>query len=334
MMVYIVVGLGSMGKRRIRNLLSVDQNFEIYGVDFRSDRRQECEELHGIKTFETISQAVKIDGQMAFFVSTPPDKHLEPIREALHYNADCFVEASVMGQDELMRLGIEFHKKNLLLAPSATYKYYPGPQRIRKFLDEGTIGNPIYYNYQVGQYLPNWHPWESVHDFYVSKRETGACREIVPFELTWLTEIFGNATPISGFRTNLGNKELDIDDIYQINLAHENGTIGSLTIEVISQPGATRLMTLLGSKGKIVFDGFKNSISVDSTNLHTTIHEDLGEGTVMTGYINPEEPYVKEIQIFLSAIKSRNFDEYPNSVTKDVLILNTLEAIEKCIVQL
>ncbi len=332
-MIYVVVGLGSMGKRRIRNLNAINKDFEIRGVDFRIDRRIQCEDLFGIKTYESIAQAIENQQEMVFFVSTPPDRHLEPIQEALNNGAHCFVEASVMGQEELIRLDDEFKARNLLLAPSATYRFYPGPQKIRTYLANQLIGQPTYYNYQVGQYLPNWHPWESVHDFYVSKRETGACREIVPFELTWLTEIFGKATPISGFTSNLRNQNLDIDDIYQVNLAHENGTIGSLTIEVISQPGATRIMTLLGTEGRIVFDGFKNSIIVESINLDAPIVEDLAVGTVMDGYINPEEPYVKEVQAFLEAITGNGFSKFPNTIVKDVSILNTLEAIEGCVVR-
>ncbi len=330
-MIYLVVGLGSMGKRRIRNLMSIDKNFKIIGVDTRQDRRLECESLYGINTFESISKVIELDSSVVFFVSTPPDKHLGPIREALNIGANCFVEASVMGQEELTSLGEEFSKKNLLLAPSATYRFYPGPERIRAFVDEGLIGKPIYYNYQVGQYLPNWHPWESVHDFYVSKRETGACREIVPFELTRLTEIFGSVTPISGFRSNLGNGGLDIDDIYQVNLAHQSGVIGSLTIEVISQPGATRIMTLIGTKGKITFDGFNQSISLNSIDLSSPVIEDLAIGTIMDGYINPEEPYVKEIRSFLTAIEHGDFSKYPNTILQDVSILNSLEDIENCI---
>jgi predicted dehydrogenase len=332
--IYVVVGLGSMGKRRIRNLNAINMEFEIRGVDFRVDRRKECEEQYGIKTFESIDQAVDLSKKMVFFVSTPPDKHLEPIQNALANRAHCFVEASVMGQDELKRLGDLFCSNNLLLAPSSTYRYYPGPQKIRTYLKSGLIGKPVYYNYQVGQYLPNWHPWESVHDFYVSKRETGACREIVPFELTWLTEIFGPVTPISGFRSNLGNQDLDIDDIYQVNLSHDTGTIGSLTVEVISQPGATRIMTLLGTKGRIEFDGFKKSIIVESVDLKSPIIEDLAEGTVMDGYINPEEPYVNEVQAFLQAISDDDFDRFPNNVANDISILDALAAIERCVVRI
>jgi threonine dehydrogenase-like Zn-dependent dehydrogenase len=42
---FLVVGLGSMGKRRIRNLKSLGYN-DIVGFDKRADRRQEAKKLY------------------------------------------------------------------------------------------------------------------------------------------------------------------------------------------------------------------------------------------------------------------------------------------------
>ena len=65
----------------------------------------------------------------------------------------------------------------------------PGPRRIKQVVAAVAVGRPLAFTYQVGQYLPDWHPWESYKDFYVSKRATGAYREIVPFELAWLIDV-------------------------------------------------------------------------------------------------------------------------------------------------
>ena len=46
---FLVIGLGSMGKRRIRNLFANDEK-DVVGFDVSADRRKEAEEKHGIKT--------------------------------------------------------------------------------------------------------------------------------------------------------------------------------------------------------------------------------------------------------------------------------------------
>ena len=47
--VFIVVGLGSMGKRRVRDLKALEAG-RIVGVDARDDRRAETNERFGVYT--------------------------------------------------------------------------------------------------------------------------------------------------------------------------------------------------------------------------------------------------------------------------------------------
>ena len=53
----IVIGLGSMGKRRIR-LLSDHKYIELFGIDSQESRCQEVKEKFGIKCYESIAAAV------------------------------------------------------------------------------------------------------------------------------------------------------------------------------------------------------------------------------------------------------------------------------------
>ena len=38
-------------------------------------------------------------------------------------------------------------------------------------------------NISLGQYLPDWHPWESYKSFFVSNKKTNGCRELFAIEL-------------------------------------------------------------------------------------------------------------------------------------------------------
>ena len=55
----LIVGLGSMGKRRIRLLKGIDPSIEIIGVDTWDERRAQVEEM-GHKTFASIADAAAI----------------------------------------------------------------------------------------------------------------------------------------------------------------------------------------------------------------------------------------------------------------------------------
>ena len=53
----VLIGLGSMGKRRIRLMKKRTDVEQIVGIDSKKERRKEVEELYGISTFESIENA-------------------------------------------------------------------------------------------------------------------------------------------------------------------------------------------------------------------------------------------------------------------------------------
>ena len=100
-----------------------------------------------------------------------------------------FIEASVT-DEKINELSRRSEESGVVIAPSCTMLYYPGPKLVKKILNEGLIGKTLNINYHVGQYLPDCLK-EDISEFYVSDSETGGAREIVPFELTWLVDLLG-----------------------------------------------------------------------------------------------------------------------------------------------
>ena len=54
----IVIGLGSMGKRRIR-LMSEHKDVELFGIDSQESRCNEVKEKFGITCYKSIDEACK-----------------------------------------------------------------------------------------------------------------------------------------------------------------------------------------------------------------------------------------------------------------------------------
>ena len=67
----IVIGLGSMGKRRIRCLLALDIK-KIIGVDVREDRRLEVEEKYGIMVCKSYDEYLLDNKPSIAIISLPP----------------------------------------------------------------------------------------------------------------------------------------------------------------------------------------------------------------------------------------------------------------------
>lgn len=324
---YLVIGLGSMGKRRIRNLLSLGHSV-IAGYDPRLDRCREALDSYGIIVFDNIEEALKTFQPEAVIVSTDPQNHLQYGNMACELGLACFIEASVNDAAGVERLAKKVARSGSLVVPSCTMRYFPGPQKIRELLASGAIGAPLNFTYHTGQWLLDWHPWEAIEDFYVSRRETGGCREIVPFELTWLNELFGIPEPVACWRGKLSNISADIDDAYKIILRWSGGVVGNMTIEVLSRPWASRELRIIGTEGIIAFSGDTNTVRHVGPRTHGWETHELDNGRAEVGYINPEEPYVAEMRDFIDAARRGDVNLYPNTLFKDAKVLRTLESID------
>jgi predicted dehydrogenase len=327
-MKYLVVGLGSMGKRRVRNLQALGVK-DVAGFDTRPDRRLEAQEKYGIPVFESLDAAMQAFNPQAFVISTPPDLHMHYAYFAFEHGISCFIEASVVDADKIKLLSDKISDTQIVMAPSCTMRYFPGPKKVKELIRSNAIGRVLNVNYQTGQYLPDWHPWEKIEEFYVSKRETGAAREIVPFELTWLNDIFGVPKPLACVKAKLTDMNADIDDIYHCLLRYDNNVIANITVEVITRPKACRDMRVLGSEGEIVLSADSNSVRYINTSMEEWREFKFDTGTVESQYINPEEPYIAEVKDFISAVEAKDQTLFPNSLDDDYAILQTLYALEK-----
>lgn len=324
----LVIGLGSMGKRRIRNLKNLGIS-NLAGFDQRYDRRQEVESIYGLSTFDSAEEAIQAFKPNFLVISTSPESHMKFALMAREKGIDAFIEASVTDLETIHQLAETADASKSLLIPSSSMRYFPGPALIRKILAGGMLGRPIHFTYTTGQKLEDWHPWEPIADYYVSKRETGGAREIVPFELTWLCEIFGVPKVLSSTVMKLSELEAQIDDYFHFMLSFPSGLVGNITIDVISSPLATREFRLHCTEGTVHFSGDRNVVQVLHVDSTKSLEHLLDSGTKQDEYINPEEPYIQEMRAFLDAVLSRDVSMFPNNLANDAEMLRLLTRIEQ-----
>lgn len=317
-----------MGKRRIRNLKAIG-HLDIAGFDLREDRRMEAATAYNITTYVNFEEALQKFNPQALIISVSPESHMHYAWRGLDASISCFIEASVVEQDRIKALAHAVKNKSIVMAPSCTMRYFPGPKLVKEILGSGRLGKPLSLNYQTGQYLPDWHPWESIEAFYVSKRETGGAREIVPFELTWLNDVFGHPTALACVKAKLSDMPADIDDVYHCLLRYPNDVLANLSVEVISRPEATRELRVLCANGELIMSGDDNEVRYKAVGDAQWSRVDLGSGTVQSGYINPEEPYIAEVTDFVSAVQTGDASLFPNSLEDDWRVLQVLQQLEQ-----
>jgi predicted dehydrogenase len=314
-----------MGRRRIRNLLFLGGH-EIGGVEPVDERREEVRAEFGIRVWANFESALQWNPD-AVVVSTPPDRHAEFAIAAARSGIPFFTEASVVtdGMDELLET---LQDRSIVAAPSCTMRFNPAVRLMKERLEAGAIGRPLAFTHHVGQYLPDWHPWEDYRRFYVARRETGAAREIVPFELNWLTFLFGRVRAAGCLRGKLSDLDADIDDVYVTLLEFETGLFGSMVIEVISRP-AVRRARIIGEEGTLEWDW-----------TDRVVREWKATGTEWQEFRDPppvdgpggkwvaENMYIEEMRAFLGAVEDDR-EPYPFTVEEDYELLRVLLELER-----
>lgn len=321
---FLIVGLGSMGKRRVRNLLFNGQR-QIIGFDIRPDRMKEAEAKYGIETIANLNKLSDKDYDV-LIISTPPDQHGDYIRMALKKEKHFFVEhpTSDDGYEDIFSAQ---GRSALVMTPSCTMRFYAPIKMIKNILEKKRIGKILAFQYHMGQYLPDWHPWEDYRQVYFSKKETGACREMLPFELIWLGWVIDSkVSEISGSINKISDLDMNADDIILAEVKYNNGILGNVIIDVVSRK-PFRTLRVLGSDGVLEWERFDSLIKIYDAKSRETKNIIPPEGHPEKGYVNEEEMYNDEIRAFLDAIDGKG--RFPHTFVDSHHFLKTLYALEK-----
>ncbi len=254
----IVIGLGSMGKRRTRLIQEMYPKFIVYGVDSREDRQEEAKEQLGIRCFSSLDAVEeKVD---CAFVCTSPLSHAKIITECLKHRWHVFTELNLVSDkyEENMKLAEE---SGCHLFLSSTFFYREEIKYIRSQITGDRKWN---YVYHIGQYLPDWHPWESYKDFFVGDKRTNGCREIMAIELPWLTGTFGDVVDSCVVSDKMTGLHINYDDNFMVQLTHANGNKGVLVVDIVS-PCAVRNLEVYAEDHYLSWNGTPESLCENNT---------------------------------------------------------------------
>lgn len=315
-MKFLVVGLGSMGKRRIRNFLALGER-DVVGVDVREDRCRQVAELFGVQTFMRLEEGFALDPD-AVVISMPPDLHVSCALLAVRHGKHFFTEVGVP-DDGLEELEREVRQRRVVAAPSCTMRFHPAIRKAKEIIDSGAVGSVLAFTHHFGEHLRRWHPGEDYREFYVSKRHTGACREIVSFELSWLTWLCGDVETVSAFKGQIGSLGVDIDDVYQIILKFRRGCLGHLQVDALQCSGY-RQARFVCADGVVAWDWDTRRLVVYGSDGTCREYPDSYTQASIEGF------YIDEMATFVRAIRGETL--WPYSLSDDRQTLALLTAIE------
>lgn len=319
----LIVGLGSMGKRRARLVKSLGH--QVVGVDSAPARQAEAAGL-GIEVYPSVEDALGKAGPLgAGLVCTAPLAHAAIINKLLDAGLSVFTELNLVndGYEEIIgkakSKGITLFISNTMLYRAET-TYITA--RVKSF------DGPANYVYHIGQYLPDWHPWESYKDFFVGDTRTGGVREIFGIELPWLTQCFGDAMPVSVQKDKLSNLEIPYPDSWFVTLRHAGGAKGILAVDVVC-PKAVRNLEVFGEGMHLFWEGnpaslFEYDAETQSKRCIDTYHNYEQDSRYSDNIV--ENAYLDELVNFFGVLAGTEAPRW--TFEQDDKVIQLIENIE------
>ena len=317
-----IIGLGSMGKRRLRLLRQYDKTFKIYGIESNIERAKQVSYELGIEVYssiEEISRIVDLDGA---FVCTSPLSHCSIINELVDRNINVFTEINLVadGYERFMDVN------NCKLFLSSTFLYRRDIQWITQKIKNETVN----YIYHTGQYLPDWHPWENYKDFFVGDKKTNGCREMFAIELPWIIDCFGKIKNIKVIKSKMTKLNINYCDNYILQVEHCNGNKGLLAVDVIARK-AIRRLEVYNENIHVFWNGTPNSLK--SYDIKATELNDIETYNMIVKDKNYcdniiENAYMDEIDAFITWLTGDD-SKVKYCFNKDFEVIKLIDQIEK-----
>lgn len=320
----LIVGLGSMGKRRARLIRGIDSTHVLVGVDNTQSRMEEAGKL-GIQAYASLPEALENHTFDAAFVCTAPLTHAILIDQLLDKGIPVFSELNLVanGYEGLIAKAKE---KDLPLFLSSTMLYRAEIEYITEQVKN--FEKPVNYIYHIGQYLPDWHPWENYKDFFVGDARTGGVREILAIDLPWLVSAFGPVKSLWVEKDKISSLEVSYPDSYFITMCHQGGAKGFLAADVVS-PKAVRNFEAFGEGLHLFWEGnpatlykydteTKQKVAIDT--YSAVEHDERYSDNVV------ENAYVDEITTFFDMLQGKAEPRW--SFEQDYEVIRLMERID------
>ncbi len=273
----MVIGLGSIGQRHIRNLrMLVGEDLDLItsrtrglnNVISETMQSKQCNDLaqeYGIRTFDSINDAFGERPNMVF-ITNPTSLHVKTAMKAVLSGCSVFVEKPLSHNMAMIGELIDRTETNgITTMVGYQMRFHPCLIRLREAISKRELGRIFTVRAEVGEYLPDWHPYENYRDTYASKETLGGGVILTQIhEFDYLYWLFGLPRRVFALGGTLGSLDIDVEDVSSVLLDCEvDGTQIPVHVhqDYLQNP-PSRTCHLIGEKGKILVDLRANTFSL------------------------------------------------------------------------
>ena len=261
-MKFLIAGLGSIGRRHLRNLRALGENDIIL---YRTGQGTLPEdELAGLPVETSLDVALSHHPDAAI-IANPTSAHLQvaiPAAEAgCHLLLEKPVSSSLEGTEALCQ-AVERGGGQVLVG--FQFRYHPGLEKAASLLKSEAIGRPLSARAHWGEYLPGWHPWEDYRRGYSARQSLGGGVILtLSHPLDYLRWLIGEVDTVWAFAGHLSDLEINVEDTAEIGLRFRNGAFGSLHLDYNQRP-SDHYLEVIGTRGTLRWNNEDGAVQLFS----------------------------------------------------------------------
>lgn len=306
----LIVGVGSIGTRHLRNLLVLGYR-DIALCDPSEEKLRAASRLGNVKAYSNVHRALKVEKPNIVFVCTPTRTHVPTASLALDANAHVFIEKplshTVKGIDGLIRKAKE--KKRVVMV-ACNFRFHPGFQRLERVLRQKTFGAPLLARVAVGYYLPTARKGVSHKNTYAAGRKGGGVvLDSGAHVVDYLAALFGKIQSGTATKSLLHTIGIQSEEAAVLMFQHKSGIVSSAALDYVSRKPIHRI-EVVTDKGILTLDLKKDRLTFEDGKTRRTVYKGGGDSNSM---------FLQEVRHFLKCVKDKKIPRQDIAQGRDTL---------------
>lgn len=284
-----MIGLGSIGKRHVKNLTSALAGRQIeYRIDaLRSSKAILPEDVWRIISEQFYSYEELPDDYDVIFVTNPTSLHYEVIQKTVSKTKHMFIEKPIF-------CSLDCDLSKLPLKKEGVY-YVACPLRHKSIMWH--VKQEILPKEKIiaarsmsSSYLPAWRKGTDYRKAYSASKEMGGgvSRDLI-HEWDYLLDLFGAPQEVRHMQGRVSDLEIDSEDL-------------SVYIAKYPQMILEVHLDYIGQKTERFLQLFTNEKRIDVDFIRDEIHEYAGDKLINTRQFPAEDFYRNEMEYFLDCV--------------------------------
>lgn len=258
---FLVVSMGSIGRRHLRNLRALQPDSRIAVLRQHTTVESGVVPEGADYQFSTLEQALAFKPDVAI-IAGPATTHLGTALPLVQAGVHLLIEKPLADRPEGLDALVEYCRKHeVVLMTGYNLRFLPSLRETKRLIESGAIGRILAARAEVGQYLPEWRP-ASDYRLTVSAQRAlggGALLEL-SHEFDYLYWLFGTPARVTARGGHFSQLEVDVEDLVEITLEYQAPPrLINIHLDMI-QRAPVRRCRFVGETGTLLWDGLTDRI--------------------------------------------------------------------------